>query len=134
MRCIVLTAHCGALLVRLQVPDLVAAAPALLGMSGTTVASKVHHLQTLAATNPYWARTYASCSITSLAILLTYSMQRYARLQYLSEWERSRPIRMTTVLSYSDEKMVEKYPAYAEWFEEQQQRHLQEAEAAAGQK
>lgn len=61
-------------------------------------------------------------------------MQRYARLQYLSEQERSRPIRMTTVLSYSDERMVEKYPAYAGWVEEQQQRQSQTEAAAAQQR
>jgi hypothetical protein len=65
-----------------QGPKLVEAAPALLAMQPHTLAVKLQRLQAIAATHPAWAQAYSSLPPKSLAILLTYSLDRHARLSY----------------------------------------------------
>lgn len=94
-------------------------------MSHSTLASKVQQLQALAGSNTFWAETFAGSSTGSLAVLLTYSMQRYSRLQYLQEQGLTGSLRMATVLALSDDKMVERYPDYLDWLQQQQQQETQ---------
>jgi hypothetical protein len=72
---------CRALLPR-QAGVLLVAAPALLAMQSHTLEAKLQQLQSLADTHPSWAEAYTSCPCKSLAVLLTYSLERQLRLHY----------------------------------------------------
>jgi hypothetical protein len=51
-------------------------------MQPDTLALKLERLQALAATHRSWSEAYACIPPKSLAILLTYSLDRHARLSY----------------------------------------------------
>lgn len=61
---------------------LLVAAPALLAMQPHTLAVKLDQLQALANTHPNWSEAYSTCKSKSLAVLLTYSLERQLRLHY----------------------------------------------------
>jgi hypothetical protein len=65
-----------------QAGVLLVAAPALLAMQPHTLQHKLQHLQCLAQTHPSWLEAYRSCPSKSLAVLLTYSLERQLRLHY----------------------------------------------------
>jgi hypothetical protein len=69
--------------VRPQAASILSAAPALVAMQPQTLAMKVTSLQQLAATHPRWQAAVANSSAKSLAVMLTYSLQRQQRLKYL---------------------------------------------------
>eukprot|EP00775_Hariotina_reticulata_P014300 gene14300-27_t len=66
-----------------EAASILSAAPALVAMQPQTLAEKVTRLQALAATHPRWQAAIASSSAKSLAVMLTYSLQRQQRLQYI---------------------------------------------------
>lgn len=74
--------RCATDIVSVQASKLLTAAPALLAMHPATLEVKVQQLRALAATHPSWAEAYCSCPPKSLAILLTYSLERQLRLHY----------------------------------------------------
>lgn len=65
-----------------QAGVLLVAAPALLAMQSHTLEAKLQQLQSLADTHPSWTEAYCSCPCKSLAVLLTYSLERQLRLHY----------------------------------------------------
>lgn len=67
-----------------QARTLLIAGPALLAMQPHTLAVKLQQLQALAATHPSWSAAHSSCPSKTLAILLTYSLERQLRLHYLA--------------------------------------------------
>lgn len=66
----------------MQAGLLLVAAPALLAMQPHTLEQKLQQLQALANTHSNWAQAYRSCPSKSLAVLLTYSLERQLRLHY----------------------------------------------------
>lgn len=66
----------------LQASQLLVAAPALLAMQPNTLEKKYQQLHTLSMTHPRWSEPYMQCPSKTLAVLLTYSLQRQLRLHY----------------------------------------------------
>jgi hypothetical protein len=65
-----------------QAGRLLVAAPALLAMQPNTLEQKYLQLQMLSNTHSSWSGPYMQCPSKSLAVLLTYSLQRQLRLHY----------------------------------------------------
>lgn len=118
------------------------AAPALLAMTPGTLAAKAAQLEVLSATHPAWASAFGRISATSLAILLTYSMQRQQRLQFVATRGLQAKASMLTIMAAAELKMKQQYPDYEAWCQQQQQRgadaaqlggpvHRREADVAA---
>lgn len=53
-------------------------------MHPVTLEVKLQHLRALANTHPSWSEAYGSCPSKTLAVLLTYSLERQLRLHYIA--------------------------------------------------